>query len=144
MDFLAAVKASEGSAPSYSSYAQWESGSVTPRKTSLAPIRRYHAKRLAAMGQTAPEPTTATEPPDPVVAAIDRQTAMLKAVLEAIVKRLPLADDPETEAVLKDVAEAVQEQVEERRQSASLPRTPPPSRPEGGRRSRRRSSEAAG
>ena len=71
-DFLAAVKEAEGSAPSYSTYAQWESGSVTPRKVSLAPIRRFHAAR-----QPAPEPTTVTETPDPTAVLISAMTGAL-------------------------------------------------------------------
>lgn len=40
--FLAAVKASGHQAPSYSTYAQWESGEVTPRDATLEPIVAYH------------------------------------------------------------------------------------------------------
>lgn len=101
-------------------------------------------KHFGEPPEVAPEPTTATETPDPVVAAIDRQTAMLERVLEAIVKRLPLPDDPETAAVLADVAEAEREAAGERRQSASLPRTPRPVRPSEERRSARQSDEVAG
>jgi len=43
--FLDALKAAEGTAPSYSTYAQWESGEVAPRDESLAPVRRYHEGR---------------------------------------------------------------------------------------------------
>lgn len=42
--FLVAVKAAEGQAPSYSTYAQWESGQVVPRDDSLKPIRSFHEK----------------------------------------------------------------------------------------------------
>ena len=44
-EFLAAVKAEQGAAPSYSSYAQWESGEVGPRDGSLATIEAFHRKR---------------------------------------------------------------------------------------------------
>lgn len=42
--FLAAVKESGRKAPSYSSYAQWESGVVKPRVHSLEPIIEFHRK----------------------------------------------------------------------------------------------------
>ena len=44
-EFLAAVKEEQGAAPSYSSYAQWESGEVGPRDGSLATIEAFHRKR---------------------------------------------------------------------------------------------------
>lgn len=44
-NFLAAVKEAQGSAPSYSTYAQWESGEVQPRDESLAPIEAFHRER---------------------------------------------------------------------------------------------------
>jgi transcriptional regulator with XRE-family HTH domain len=57
--FLAAVKEQEGSAPSYSTYAQWESGEVGAREESLAPIRRFHESRKSAPALT-PAPDLAT------------------------------------------------------------------------------------
>lgn len=60
-DFLAAVKEAEGKAPSYSTYAQWESGSVTPRRSSLKVIERYHAAHGAETSKApAPAPDLAT------------------------------------------------------------------------------------
>lgn len=44
-DFLVAVKASGRKAPSYSTYAQWESGEVTPRDETLGPIVEYHREK---------------------------------------------------------------------------------------------------
>lgn len=55
-DFLAAVKASGRKAPSYSTYAQWESGEVTPRDETLDPIVEYHREKT-----TWPEETTASD-----------------------------------------------------------------------------------
>lgn len=43
--FLAAVKEDQGEAPSYSSYAQWESGEVGPRDGSLDPVEAFHRNR---------------------------------------------------------------------------------------------------
>lgn len=47
-DFLAAVKAKMGAAPSYSTYASWESGATTPRARNLKVIRDFHATRQGA------------------------------------------------------------------------------------------------
>jgi hypothetical protein len=47
-DFLTAVKAEMGKAPSYSTYAQWEAGSVTPRRSTLKLIEQYHAAHETA------------------------------------------------------------------------------------------------
>lgn len=55
-DFLAAVKASGRKAPSYSTYAQWESGEVKPRDETLEPIVDYHREK-----QTWPEDATASD-----------------------------------------------------------------------------------
>lgn len=49
-DFLAAVKAKMGKAPSYSTYASWESGAATPRASNLKVIREYHAQREGSKG----------------------------------------------------------------------------------------------
>jgi hypothetical protein len=85
--FLAAVKASQGKAPSYSSYAQWESGEVTPRTISLKPVWAFHETREAAeKPAVAPEPT-----PDPIVVALTAQTKALEAqtkIIEALVGEL--------------------------------------------------------
>lgn len=42
---LDAVNASGREAPSYSTYAQWESGKVTPRDDTLEPVVAYHRER---------------------------------------------------------------------------------------------------
>lgn len=55
-DFLAAVKASGRKAPSYSTYAQWESGEVTPRDETLEPIIEYHREK-----KTWPEEATGSD-----------------------------------------------------------------------------------
>jgi len=55
-EFLAAVKEEQGAAPSYSSYAQWESGEVGPRDGSLTTIEAFHRKR-----NTWAEPTGAPD-----------------------------------------------------------------------------------
>lgn len=55
-DFLAAVKASGRKAPSYSTYAQWESGEVAPRDETLVPIVEYHREK-----KTWPEEPTGTD-----------------------------------------------------------------------------------
>lgn len=71
--FLEAVRIENGSAPSYSSYAQWESGEVGPRDESLRPIVAFHEKR----GTWAPE----QQAPD-VAAALVMLAQELRALRE--------------------------------------------------------------
>ena len=101
------------------------------------------ARHFGEPPTAAPEPTTATQTPDPLVAAIDRQTAMLKAVLEAIVNRLPPTEDPLVREALEGIAGAELEAAAERRRSTSLPRTPDPEHRSSGQRSRRRAGETS-
>lgn len=63
--FLAAVKAAEGTAPSYSTYAQWESGEVGAREETLAPIRRFHAARQTPV-------TPVIDPMERIALALER------------------------------------------------------------------------
>jgi hypothetical protein len=57
--FLAAVKAEQGSAPSYSSYAQWESGEVGPRDGSLDPVQKFHEAHKTWTPSEVPDLATA-------------------------------------------------------------------------------------
>lgn len=102
------------------------------------------ARHFGEPPNVAPEPATATEQPDPLVAAIDRQTAMLERVLNAILTRLPPTEDPETLAALAQVAEAERELLAERRGSGSPLRAPRPAGPGEEQQSTRRSGEKAG
>lgn len=72
-DFLAAVKASGRKPPSYSTYAQWESGEVTPRDETLDPIVEYHREK-----QTWPEDATDSD----LASAIRELTAELRDARE--------------------------------------------------------------
>lgn len=78
--FLAAVKKAEGAAPSYSTYAQWESGEVTPRTATIAPIVRYHAAREA----TSKPPAPPEPPPDPLATAIIAQAKAIQALADEL------------------------------------------------------------
>jgi transcriptional regulator with XRE-family HTH domain len=89
-DFLAAVKASGRKAPSYSTYAQWESGEVTPRDETLDPIIEYHREK-----KTWPE-----EPTDSDLASAIRD--LTRELREAREERTALAARvEEMDAILK-------------------------------------------
>ncbi len=89
-DFLAAIKASGRKAPSYSTYAQWESGEVTPRDETLDPIIEYHHEK-----KTWPE-----EPTDSDLASAIRD--LTRELREAREERATLADRvEEMDAILK-------------------------------------------
>jgi len=81
-EFLAAVKEEQGAAPSYSSYAQWESGEVGPRDGSLTTIEAFHRKR-----NTWTEPTGA---PDLATAllALAQELGALRAERQQLVARV--------------------------------------------------------
>jgi len=80
--FLAAVKDDQGSAPSYSSYAQWESGEVEPRDGSLGVVQRFHEKRGSwTPVQTAPDLATA-------LLALARELTALREERLALVDRV--------------------------------------------------------
>ena len=77
-DFLAAVKVDQGKAPSYSTYAQWESGEVEPREDSLAVVRDFHkARKTWVEPATAPDLATA-------LAALARSTQAMADELAAM------------------------------------------------------------
>lgn len=90
--FLVALKDAEGSAPSYSTYAQWESGEVTPRDESLAPVRRYHEGRGTWVEtEAAPDLATALLALAHELAALREERATMRAELDdlqALVGRL--------------------------------------------------------
>lgn len=80
--FLEALRAAEGTAPSYSTYAQWESGEVTPRDESLVPVRRYHEGRGTWVeAESAPDLPTA-------LLALARELAALREERQALAGRV--------------------------------------------------------
>lgn len=96
--FLAAVKEAEGAAPSYSTYAQWESGEVEPRDETLAPVRRFHeARQTWTPEESAPDLAAALVMlTQELRAAREERAAMRDRLdeLEAMVQVLvPAADD---------------------------------------------------
>jgi hypothetical protein len=99
--FLAAVKEAEGKAPSYSTYAQWESGSVTPRRSSLRIVEHYHATHQTGAG-TAPAP----------VAAPDLASALVMLAEEIANLRLERDAMREERAAVRAEAEALRQERE--------------------------------
>ena len=90
-DGFAAVKAEQGSTPSYSTYAQWESGQVGAREESLAAIRRFHDSRQAAPLDPAPDLAAALMALAAELAAAREERAAMRAEvdpLSAVVDRL--------------------------------------------------------
>lgn len=65
--FLDELRAATGSAPDRATYAQWESGAVTPKEASLAPVVAFWAER----GIAAPQPDK------PVLSYEERHLALL-------------------------------------------------------------------
>ncbi len=91
-DFLAAIKASGRKAPSYSTYAQWESGEVTPREETLDPIIAYHHEK-----KTWPE-----EPTDSDLASAIRE--LTRELRDAREERATLATRvEEMDAILRSL-----------------------------------------
>ena len=101
--FLAAVTESGRKAPSYSTYAQWESGKVRPREETLEPIIAFHRERDTWPESAAPTPNTELALASAITLLVDelRETRKerdeirerLEAV-EAAIRLLNAADDP--------------------------------------------------
>ena len=97
-DFLADIKASGRRAPSYSTYAQWESGEVAPRENTIEPVIDYHRER-----KTWPD-----DPPAPELATALRDLAVVVEGVRAeqaawrrgIVAALAATEGPAREALL--------------------------------------------
>jgi hypothetical protein len=124
-------------APHRPNYSKYENGKATPEPDTLDKFMAFWTAR----GEAGPDlsPPVAPEPTvDPIVAATDRQTeairentAMLKAVLDALTSRLPTPpEDPQVQEAREAWAEAEQ-------QLSSRPRgtTTPPRKPSRGRQS---------
>jgi transcriptional regulator with XRE-family HTH domain len=98
-----------------SQYAQWESGSRVPRADNpkVARLFDFYGSRPDDEQQEAAQPTADQAA---VVAALDRQTAMLAAHNELLVRLISaLHASPDLEAMLEDQAEAVRAAERQRR-----------------------------
>lgn len=78
--FLAELQAATGAAPNYSTYALWESGSSTPRESSLAPVVRFWSDR----GVDGPSATKEPGPSGDVTGLVIAMTAALLAQTQAL------------------------------------------------------------
>ena len=98
--FLVDLEAKSGAAPDRSTYAQCESGRVTPRPSSLEPLIQF----WASLGVAGPE--AETQPVDSVAAAIREQTEAIKANTEATRELLNWLAGMASEGIVRGVAEA--------------------------------------
>jgi transcriptional regulator with XRE-family HTH domain len=97
--FLAALKAESGYAPTRTTYARWESGAVRPEPENLQRVVDFYTAR----GVSGPdEPPQATETGDPVAAALLAQTEAINALV-AELRLSRLAQVEETAAVLRAI-----------------------------------------
>jgi transcriptional regulator with XRE-family HTH domain len=101
-----------------SQYAQWESGSRTPRADNpkVARLYDFYGSRPEDEQEEAAEPLGNSAA---IVAALDRQTAMLERVLMALTARQP-GQPLETPERLRE-QQAAADEVERRRQRESTP-----------------------
>jgi transcriptional regulator with XRE-family HTH domain len=89
-DFLKALKAETGWAPTRTTYARWESGATRPEPENLRRVESFYVARgIAGLSAS----VGATESDDPLIIALTRQTE----AIEALVARLdtfvgPLGD----------------------------------------------------
>lgn len=123
-DFLAAVKDAEGSAPSYSTYAQWESGEVAPRDETIAAVRRFHEARgtWAPLSEASLQ-ERAVVAAERSAAAAERQAAAAEAQLQLMRLFVPSERQDEAVALLAGLGQSWA--------AEQLARTPPQSRAAG-------------
>jgi hypothetical protein len=95
---LSLMQSEIGWAPHRPNYSKYEQGKATPERETLAKFVTF----WAAHGEPGPDLTTReVDDTDPMVAAIDRQTAMLERVLTALTER---AIDPAAVTALQEWA----------------------------------------
>jgi transcriptional regulator with XRE-family HTH domain len=104
-----------------SQYAQWESGSRTPRADNpkVARLYDFYGSRPEDAQEEAAEPLGNSAA---IVAALDRQTTMLATHNELLIRLIgTLHPSPDLEAMLEEQAEAVREAGRTRRDAPTLP-----------------------
>lgn len=111
--FLDAMKAAVGTAPSYSTYAQWESGEVNPRDESLAPVRAFHeARGTWVETQAGPDLATALMALAGELRALREERAQLVARVDELESRLGAMPEPGQHQVPNDFWVRLQSLVE--------------------------------